>query len=71
MSAVRTFPALITSNVAEAMLLAIGSRLRVNQVNANQDEANETNPKCRSIIVALRIMAAGLALLVPMISLAT
>jgi hypothetical protein len=70
MSAVLTLAALITPNVAEAILFAIGSSLysrrqkRFSVTEGTKDEI--TDPRCLSIIVALSIIAVGLARLVPM-----
>lgn len=74
MSCVRILPSLITSNVALAMLLARSSRLEQEQTINYRRVAcctDRTYPRCLNIIVALRIIAEGFALLVPMRSLAT
>jgi hypothetical protein len=67
MSAVRTLPSLMTSRVAAAMGSAKWSSLHVSRVRTQvQIVYITTDPRCLNIIVALRIIAAGLALLVPM-----
>ncbi len=70
MSAVRTFLALSTSNVADAIELAVESSLGRNTCQNGRYRSHESAsyPKCLNIIVALKIIAAGLALLVPLIS---
>lgn len=71
MSAVLTFPSLITLKVALAMLFAMGSRLKAHFNHGREKEEPDTYPRCLSIIVALKTMAVGFARFVPMISLAT
>lgn len=70
-SAVLTLPSLMTSNVALAMLLAMLSSLDVIVRKPFPPERKRVYPRWRSIIVALRTMAVGLARLVPMMELAT
>lgn len=72
MSAVLTLPSLMTPKVALAMLLARLSRLGKRSVSAVSNQVPVSSyPRWRSIMVELRIMAVGLALLVPMMSEAT
>ena len=71
MSAVRTLPALMTSKVALAMLFARLSRLwfaKVVNIVIFTAAAIDTNPRCLNIIVEDKIIAAGLARLVPIMS---
>lgn len=71
MSGVRTFPELITSYVEVVIELAMASRLCARFSNAVKLGVRSAYPKCLSIMVADKIIAAGLALLAPLISFAT